>query len=46
MRIWWRILARFYAIRHRRALVSAALFKSRSEKFFTLLKGPTDDFRL
>lgn len=46
VRLWWRIAARFYAIRHRRALVAAALSKSRSEKFFTMLKGPTDDFRL
>lgn len=39
MKIWWRVCGRFYALRHRRALAAASVFKARSEKFFQHIKG-------
>lgn len=39
MRTLWRIMARFYAVRARRARARAAVFEALSEKFFAAIKG-------
>jgi len=39
MRVFWRIAARYYEARHRRASKAAAGFKLRAEKFFQRFKG-------
>lgn len=39
MKIWWRIIARFYEVRANRARAKAACFKRTSEKFFRRVKG-------
>lgn len=39
MKTIWRILARFYAVRARRAQARAAAFEAVSEKFFAAIKG-------
>lgn len=39
MRIMFRIAARFYGVRERRALRAAARFRMKSEKFFNRIKG-------
>ena len=46
MRVFWRILQRYYAARYRRALrtaeqssADAARFKNQSERFFRRIKG-------
>jgi hypothetical protein len=38
----WRILARWNAVRQRRALRAAAVFQARSEKFYRRVKGEAE----
>jgi len=39
MKLWWRIRARYYQVRARRAFRRADIFQERAEKFFRLIKG-------
>lgn len=39
MRIFWRIAARYYEARHKRASHAAIRFKLLAEKFFHRIKG-------
>lgn len=39
MKIFWRIAARYYEARHKRASHAAIRFKSLAEKFFQRVKG-------
>lgn len=39
MKLWWRILHRFYGARARRASRKAAVFMATSEKFYRFIKG-------